>query len=96
MGQEVDVLFSSSPTFKLGENVDRDALARVAWFDSKTPLRSGWAWGQENLEGGVAVIDAKVGQGRLVLFGPQILFRGQPHGTFKFLFNGIVRAGMEK
>jgi hypothetical protein len=23
------------------------------------------------------------------LFGPEITFRGQPHGTFKFLFNGI-------
>jgi hypothetical protein len=23
------------------------------------------------------------------LFAPEITFRGQPHGTFKFLFNGI-------
>jgi len=23
------------------------------------------------------------------LFGPKIVERGQPHGTFKFLFNGI-------
>ncbi len=30
-----------------------------------------------------------VGKGRLFLFGPEITFRAQPHGTFKFLFNGI-------
>jgi hypothetical protein len=42
----------------------------------------------------VAVAEAEIGKGRLVLFGPQILFRGQPHGTFKLLFNGIMRAGM--
>jgi hypothetical protein len=24
-----------------------------------------------------------------VMFGPEITFRAQPHGTFKFLFNGI-------
>jgi hypothetical protein len=24
-----------------------------------------------------------------MLFGPEITFRAQPHGTFKFLFNGI-------
>jgi hypothetical protein len=24
-----------------------------------------------------------------VLYGPEILFRAQPHGTFKLLFNGI-------
>jgi hypothetical protein len=23
------------------------------------------------------------------MFGPEINFRAQPHGTFKFLFNGI-------
>jgi hypothetical protein len=23
------------------------------------------------------------------MFGPEITFRGQPHGTFKFLFNGL-------
>ena len=42
------------------------------------------------------MIDARVGQGRLALFGPHILYRGQPHGTFKFLFNGIVQAGVKR
>ena len=38
------------------------------------------------------VIDATVGKGKLFLFGPEITFRAQPHGTFKFLFNGIYLA----
>ncbi len=25
----------------------------------------------------------------MFLFGPEITFRSQPHGTFKFLFNSI-------
>ena len=33
--------------------------------------------------------DATVGKGHVYLFGPEITFRAQPHGTFKFLFNGI-------
>ena len=33
--------------------------------------------------------EAHVGKGKLFLFGPEITFRAQPHGTFKFLFNGI-------
>jgi hypothetical protein len=41
------------------------------------------------------MIDARVGKGRLALFGPHILYRGQSHGTFKFLFNGIVQAGVQ-
>ena len=92
LADEVDVMFAASPTFRLPAGSAKE-LTRVAWFDSKTPLPSGWALGQEYLENGVAIVDAKVGQGRLVLFGPHILYRGQPHGTFKLLFNGIVRAG---
>jgi hypothetical protein len=96
MDEYADVMFSNSPTFKMPADADEKSIQRVAWFDGKTPLRSGWAIGQENLDGGVSMIDAKVGQGHLALFGPQILFRGEPHGTFKLFFNGIARAGMEK
>lgn len=93
LGEQVDVIFSKSPTFRLPADADKQGLRRVAWFDGKAPLRSGWAHGQQHLDGGVAIVDAAVGKGRLVLFGPQVLYRGQPHGTFKLFFNGIVRAG---
>jgi hypothetical protein len=95
-GDEVDVMFSASPTFRLAEDASAKGLRRVGWFDTKAPLRSGWAWGQERLEGGVGIIDAKVGKGRLALFGPQVLFRGQPHGTFRFVFNGLVQSALEE
>jgi Zinc carboxypeptidase len=96
LADEVDVMFANSPTFKLGTDAEKAGLARVAWFAGKTPLRSGWAFGQEHLDGGVTVVDAAVGKGRLVLLGPQVLFRAQPHGTFKFFFNALVRAGEGK
>jgi hypothetical protein len=35
----------------------------------------------------------QVGRGTLYLFGPEITFRAQPHGTFKLLFNGILLGG---
>ncbi len=57
------------------------------------PLRSGWAWGQQYLNGAVAAVESDVGKGKVYLFGPEITFRGQPHGTFKFLFNAIYLAG---
>jgi hypothetical protein len=91
MADEADVTFANSPTFRLTGSAK--GIEKVAWFDGTTPLRSGWALGQEHLDGGVAIADAKVGKGRLVLFGPQVLYRAQPHGTFKLVFNGIVRAG---
>jgi hypothetical protein len=96
LGESVDVMFSSSPTFRLTGGAEAQGLRRVGWFENKAPLRSGWAWGQQHLEGGVAIIDARVGAGRLALFGPQVLFRGQPHGTFKFVFNGIVQSALSE
>jgi hypothetical protein len=85
----VDVFFDNSPVFKLSPDASLKGVRPVGWFDSATPLRSGWAYGQGYLEGGVQVLDASVGLGKLFLFAPEITFRAQPHGTFKFLFNGI-------
>ena len=89
MTEQTDVFFDDSPAFKLGAGAAAAGVRKVAWYDSKTPLRSGWAWGQEVLDQGAAAVSAKVGKGNVLLFGPEILQRAQPHGTFKFLFNGI-------
>jgi hypothetical protein len=64
-------------------------MKAVAWIGSPSPLKSGWAWGQHYLDQAVEVVDARIGKGRVALFGPEIVWRAQPHGTFKFLFNGI-------
>ncbi|MDB4913319.1 MAG: peptidase carboxypeptidase [Gemmatimonadetes bacterium] len=89
MTEHTDVFFDDSPVWKLTPGADASALKTVAWYDSKTPLRSGWAWGQNYLENGIVAVEAKVGNGKVYLFSPEILQRAQPHGTFKFLFNGI-------
>lgn len=93
MPEEVDVFFDNSPVMKLLPEGSGSGVRRIAWFESAEPLRSGWAWGQEYLKEGVAAVEATVGRGKLFLFGPEILNRGQPHGTFKFFFNGIYLAG---
>jgi hypothetical protein len=52
-------------------------------------LDSGWAWGQQYLNGATAVAEAAIGEGRVILLGPEVAFRAQPHATFKLLFNGL-------
>jgi glutamine amidotransferase-like uncharacterized protein len=53
-------------------------------------LLSGWALGaEENIGGRAAVLRARAGAGTVVLAGFRPLFRGQPHGTFKIVFNAI-------
>jgi hypothetical protein len=88
--KHVDVFFDNSPVFRLAPDAALKGVRPIAWFDTSQPLRSGWAFGQGYLEGGVEAIEAAVGNGKLFLFAPEITFRGQPHGTFKFLFNSIL------
>jgi hypothetical protein len=85
----IDVFFNNSPVFRLQPNAAALGVRPVMWFDSAAPLRSGWAWGQNYLEGGTTAFEATVGQGKAYVFGPEITFRAQPHATFKFLFNAI-------
>ncbi|MBV9880815.1 MAG: hypothetical protein JO180_09995 [Gemmatirosa sp.] len=88
-GGQVDVFYDNSPVFRLGSDAAAKGVTPLAWFASKTPLRSGWAWGQAYLDGAVSSAQARIGKGTLYLFGPEITFRAQPYGTFKWLFNGI-------
>jgi hypothetical protein len=89
MRPRTDVFFDNSPVFRLRPGAAEAGVRSVAVFDSPTPLRSGWAWGQKYLDGGVLAIEARLGSGRVVLYGPEILQRAQPHGTFKLLFNAL-------
>ncbi len=89
MPDRVDVFFDNSPVFRLKPDASLKRTSPVAWFANSTPLHSGWAWGQEYLDGGVAVLESSLGSGKIFLMGPEVAFRGQPHATFKFLFNGI-------
>jgi hypothetical protein len=87
MTEKTDVFFDDSPVFRLSPNAS--GVKVIATYDGKAPLRSGWAWGQNYLENGIAAAEASMGKGKVLLFGPEILMRAQPHGTFKYLFNGI-------
>ncbi|MES1258068.1 MAG: M14 metallopeptidase family protein [Acidobacteriota bacterium] len=89
MPDKVDVVFDNSPVFKLNPDARQKRTSAVAWFSGTDVLSSGWAWGRQYLNGGVAIAEAAVGEGKVVLLGPEVAFRAQPHGTYKFLFNGL-------
>ncbi len=89
LARDLDVFYDNSPAFRLGSDAAAKGLRPLAWFPNATPLRSGWAWGQSYLDGAVEAAEATIGKGKLYMFAPEITFRGQPHGTFKWLFNGI-------
>ena len=95
MASIADVFFENSPAFRLSPDADLKGVKPVVWYASATPLRSGWAWGQGYLENTVAAAEASMGEGKLFLLGVEATFRGQPHGTYKLLFNSLY-AGSAK
>ena len=91
MPAEADVMYDSSPAFKLDADAASKGVKPLMWFSTDKPLRSGWAFGQKYLKNDVAAFSAKVGNGTLYAFGPEITFRAQSHGTFKLLFNELYK-----
>ena len=88
MPETVDVFYDNSPVFRMEPSAALKKTNAVGWFQGEV-LDSGWAWGQQYLDGGTAVAEASVGEGKVVLLGPEVNFRDQPHGTYKLLFNGL-------
>ncbi len=88
MPERAYVFYNNNPTYSFAAGTP--GVKRVSWFDSKEPLRSGWAWGQQALENTSAVIEATLGRGRVLVLAPEVTQRGQAYGTFKLLFNAVM------
>lgn len=91
MPAHVDMVFNRSPVFKLDANAVKNGVTPIAWYAKENLLRSGWAWNAAYLDQGIAALKAEVGKGNLYAYGPEILFRGQAHSTFKLLFNTLYK-----
>jgi len=62
----------------------------VAAYRAEDTLLSGWAIGTERLAGKAGVVEARVGDGRVVLYGIDATYRAQPLGTAKMFFQGVL------
>ena len=82
-GQAYDITLL--PEFNKG---DREVRS-VAKYAAKNLLASGFLQGERIVSGRSILVDARHGQGRVVLFGFRPQFRGQTFGTFKLLLNAL-------
>jgi hypothetical protein len=63
----------------------------IAKFVDKDVLQSGWLLGEQVIAGKSAMVSVPYGQGRVVLIGFRAQHRAQAHGTYKLLFNALVK-----
>ncbi|MGH9315365.1 MAG: hypothetical protein ACRD1S_19450, partial [Vicinamibacterales bacterium] len=69
-----------------------DRVRVPARYATDRLLMSGWINGEARIAGKAAVVEASLGRGKVVLVGFGPYFRGQPHGTFRILFNPILQS----
>ena len=94
--------FARSPAFDVGREPTRFERQRgvvpplpegyhvVATYPKDGLLQSGWLMGESAIAEKAAVVEARVGKGRVALLGFRVQHRGQAHGTYKLLFNAIL------
>ena len=89
-------LFWFSPAFVVRPVHNNELYQVVAGYpDGGDLLRSGWLIGGDKLHGKASVIEASLGDGKVILFGMRPQHRAQTHGTFKLLFNSIYYGAAE-
>ncbi len=85
------VFMQNSPAFEIVPNEHNERYETVVRYADRDLLESGWLIGEETLAKKAAVVSAQLGQGRVVLIGFRTQHRAQTHGTFKLLFNALLR-----
>ncbi len=78
---ERNVAFDTRPGFR--------GKILAAYPKDRSPLLSGYLLGAERIEGKAAALDVNYGSGHIVMIGFRTQWRGQSHGTYKFLFNAL-------
>lgn len=94
-GMEKDSIawFEQSPAFEV---LDANAVRVIARYANDTnPLLSGWILGDQLLRGKAAMVEVKLGKGRVILFGFRPQYRGQSLATFPLLFNALLTSKAE-
>ncbi|HEX4949951.1 MAG TPA: M14 metallopeptidase family protein [Blastocatellia bacterium] len=93
MEKESIAWFEQSPAFEVLDEKSVRVIARYP--NDANPLLSGWILGDQLLRGKAALVEAKMGKGRVIMFGFRPQYRAQSLATFPLLFNAILTSKAE-
>jgi len=76
--------------FEIEQGASNEDYRVVVSYPEERILQSGWLIGEKYFSNKAALIEAKLGKGRVILFGFRPQFRAKTAATFKFLFNCLL------
>jgi len=85
------VFLAGTPVFDVAANSASERYESPVRFAERDLLRSGWLVGEGLIARRTPVVATAHGAGRIVLLGIRAQHRAQTHGTFKLLFNALLR-----
>ncbi len=80
---------AAGPTAAYADPSLAAGVRTIARYGSEDVLLSGWLEGEDRIAGRAAVVEAPIGEGRVVMFGFPVQHRGQSLATFRLLFNAL-------
>jgi hypothetical protein len=94
MAKESIAWVEDSPVFEVEketkDGVGPSDIRIIAWYPKeKDLLLSGWLLGGDRIKGKGALVEVKVGKGRMILFGFRPQYRAQSLATYPLLFNSL-------
>lgn len=90
MPQEGVVMSTGGQAFEVVQSAKESRA--LAWYARENLLASGWVSGERAVVGRAALVEAGLGEGKVVLFGFRPQFRGQSFGTFKLVLNAVYHS----
>ena len=88
-------MFERGPAFDTTDGFRGRILAMYP--KNQNPLMSGYLLHPDKIQGKAAALEVQFGNGRVYLFGFRPQWRGQSHGTYKFIFNALYESqGLSK
>jgi len=92
--EDLLVVFRNHPAFAVKPRVNNEDYQVVLSYPERHIMESGWLTGEKYLAGKAALVEAKMGGGRVVLYGFQPQMRAQTDATFKLFFNALTPPAM--
>jgi hypothetical protein len=80
----LDVFFNRNAGFRAVPGA-----ASIARYPQTVSVSSGWAIGPQKLAGSEAVLDLPMGDGRVIVLGPDVVNRAQARASVRLLFNAL-------